>query len=321
MFKKEIGISVYPMHTSVEQSCAYIKKAHDYGYTKLFTSLFYLEGKQFNTNIKKYQEVLSYAKKLGFYIIVDIGPEVVKAFNDDYHFTNIRKLGIDCLRLDTPLLAQQVAQITHYGVDIQINASYLSHFINDVLDFKPVVERISVMHNFYPKHHTGLDINFFNECNSRFYSLGLNIGAFVTSQTAPYGQQLRKIDSLPTIESHRDLPIATQAKQILASGKVSTIIIGNFPASDAELKSLANVNFEKIILDIKTTKTISVAEEKILLHPEHFRRGDLTHGFIRSTTTRNSQTINVKPSNAKNKFQKGDVIILNNNDLHYQGEV
>jgi hypothetical protein len=321
MFKKEIGISVYPIHTTVPDACAYIKKAHEYGYTKLFTSLFYLGGSQFNENVKKYKEVLAYAKKLDFYIIADIGPEVVKAFNDDRYFTKIRKLGIDCIRLDTPLLAEQVAKITHYGVDIQINASYNSHFIDNILDFKPVRERISVMHNFYPKHSTGLNITFFNECNDKFYKLGLNIGAFVTSQTALYGQQLRKIDSLPTIETHRFLPIATQAKQILANDKVATVIISNYPASNSELEALSLINFEKITLDVKTVKNISEVEQKILLHTEHFRRGDLTYRFIRSTSSRNLFKVDIKPSNVKNKFKQGDVIILNKNDSHYQGEL
>jgi hypothetical protein len=156
MRKVVLGVSVYPQHIEFNEIKKYLITAKKYGFTKIFTSLFYLDQPSVNINLPKYLRLFKLAKQLGFYIIADIGPSVIRMLKDDNHFSKLKLFQIDCLRLDTPLLPSVVADATYQGVDIQINASNDTKFIDDVISLKANISRISVLHNFYPKNQTGL---------------------------------------------------------------------------------------------------------------------------------------------------------------------
>jgi hypothetical protein len=150
--KPILGISIYPIHTKYEDIETYLLKATELGFKKIFTSLFYLKNK----DVQKYIKIFKFAKKLGFYIIADIGPEVISVFHDNKQFKKLQKLGIDCLRLDTPLTTSEILTLSK-NFDIQINASFDTRLINELIAKGINLTKISVMHNFYPMEFTGLN--------------------------------------------------------------------------------------------------------------------------------------------------------------------
>jgi hypothetical protein len=223
------------------------------------------------------------------------------------------------------------AEITHHELDVQINASYDTNYIEDIISYKPEIKRMSVMHNFYPKQNTGLDEKYFNQCNKKFNSLNLSIGAFVTSQFAKFGQQkyYGKQVKLPSLEIHRNSSINEQIKYFVNNKYIKEVFVGNYPASKDELIYLSkyalaykpnqHIDENKIFLSCELNKSISKDEKNVVLFKHHFRRGDLTSNFIRSVQSR-KKYINIIPKPVST-FNKGDLVVINKNDGHYVGEL
>jgi hypothetical protein len=168
-------------------------------------------------------------------------------------------------------------------------------------------------------------------CNKKYAALKLPNAVFITSQSAFFGQQpnTKNQVKLPTIEKHRNSSIEQQAIDILEYTKIQEIFIGNYPASDQELVSLKKYakhfnrpqsNDSVVKLKAHIIKGLQANETKILAYKNHFRRGDLTEGFIRSTNTRILYR-DVKPRGNVKKAQIGDIVIINNNNPHYVGEL
>jgi hypothetical protein len=318
--KPIFGISIYPIHTPYEDIVKYLTLAKEYNFTKLFTSLFYVTP----ANVNLYIKCFELAKKLGFYIIADIGPDVIEAFNDNKHFAKLKSLGIDCLRLDTPLAINEIVSLTH-SFDIQINASFDNNLFDQLLMLGVDRKKLSVMHNFYPRKFTGLGWSFFNRCNNKWFNLDIDNGAFISSQSGYIGQQPRVKTpvKLPTIEQHRYLPIVDQAKQLFLTNKIKDIFIGNYPADENEFKSLAQIKKwdTDVVLNFRSSN-LTPSEKQIVLSSGHYRRGDLTDGFIRSVTPRITlHQLNIPLRLHSTKYKRGDVLILNNNDDHYKCEL
>ncbi|WP_053228497.1 DUF871 domain-containing protein [Spiroplasma taiwanense] len=97
-------------------------------------------------------------------------------------------------------------------------------------------------------------------------------------------------------------------------------MIGNAYATEEELKKLAQINRYEITFDLNIEKNLT-KEEIDILQFEHYRRKDITKFFIRSTFSRvafkNSQ---IPLKNGKKIFNKGDVVIINDNDQKYKSE-
>jgi hypothetical protein len=146
--KLSFGISIYPAYSSLEEIIDYLKLAKRYGFTKVFTSSFYL-SKQ---HVSKYRQCFKIAKQLGFYIITDIGPETITMLNQK---DSLISSNVDCLRLDTPLPIHTIVKLSK-KFDIQVNASYDTNVMNELINKKVNLNKLSVMHNFYPKRYTGL---------------------------------------------------------------------------------------------------------------------------------------------------------------------
>ncbi|WP_158694761.1 MupG family TIM beta-alpha barrel fold protein [Mesoplasma florum] len=326
MFKKNLGISVYPEKFTKNETFDYIDQAAELGYKKIFFSLLQFNTKEkLEKNIDLYFEVIKHAKKRGFYIILDIADsvfEVTKSSPRNLSF--FKELNIDCLRLDSPLLPKEVADATYFDIDIQLNISNNDSFINNVLDYQPVIENLSGSHNFYPQENTGLGIAFFKESTLRYVEKGIKTMAFIGSDFGDFGPQNFKVGKLVSLENHRNKPIKTQAKEFFASNLISDVIIGNQSASFDELKDLSSIdkNIIEFDVDIYTKNTL---EKEIIFNINHFARGDFNENYLRSTMPRvifkDENDILPYSNDAKTVFNKGDIIVINNNDLNYQKEL
>ena len=78
--KKKLGISIYPEYASTEDILAYMRKAHELGFSRIFTCLISSDGTI--DGIEKQFGVWSRpAYEMGYEIIADVSPDVFKSLN------------------------------------------------------------------------------------------------------------------------------------------------------------------------------------------------------------------------------------------------
>lgn len=321
-----LGISIYPQYQSTSELKEYIKEAYQNGYKKIFTSLIEVKEQNMNKMIAKFVEIILFARKLDFEVVLDVNPTIFEVLNISYDdlsfFANLHCSGI---RLDDVMNAKTIADMTHnkYDLDIEINCSNSKYLINEIMEFAPVKRKLIACHNFYPQKLSGLDFDYFINVTKNYKKHNIRVGAFVSANphNATFGPT--KInDGICTIESHRNLPIHTQAKLLMATNLIDDVIIGNSRASTIELVKLANTNYDIIELDVEINANTTNLEREIILTFEHYRRGDITSYMVRSTMSRvvyaNEEFF--EHDNLA-KMNLGDIIICNNKLGHYKGEL
>lgn len=110
------------------------------------------------------------------------------------------------------------------------------------------------------------------------------------------------------------MPIDIQAKYLFASVLIDDVIIGNAYASEHELKAVANVNRYQLQLHVDYVADVNSIEKTIVEKTQHFRRGDMNEMVIRSTIPRITyKDVPNKPHNNTENFQRGDILIGNDN--------
>jgi Uncharacterized conserved protein len=321
--KRSLGISLYPEHSTIEQDIQYINLAHKYGFTRIFTCLLSV-NKPKSEIIHNFKAIITHARKLGFEVILDIAPNVFTelgiSYDDLSFFQELQATGI---RLDLGFDGAKEAMMTFNPQElaIEINMSNDVAYVDNIMTYQPNAPFLYGCHNFYPQKGTGLPYDFFIKCSERFKKFGLRTAAFINSQTATIGPWDIN-DGLCTLEIHRDLPITVQAKHLFATNLIDDVIIGNAYASEEELAKLAAINLYQLELIVDTLPNITEDELTILFNTQHYRRGDITTGVVRSTEIRKKYITKSLPLHDNTQdFVTGDVLIGNNSFGKYKGEL
>ena len=316
------GISIYPNHSLVEEDQDYIKKAHAYGFKRIFTCLLSVDGNK-EQILHEFKQTIHFAKDLDMEVICDISPRIFHELNISYNdLSFFHDLGVDGIRLDLGFTGREEAQMTFnpFDLKIEMNMSQATHYLENILNYQPKRRQLIGCHNFYPHRFSGLSYDFFIESSRKFKTNGLRTAAFVSSSAASFGPW-PIIEGLPTLEIHRDLPIDVQAKHLLATKLIDDIIISNAYASDDELKLLSKINREKMTFNVELVEGISELERTIILKEPHFYRGDVSDYMIRSTQSRVKYREHaIKPFNTRD-IKRGDIIIENDLYQQYKGEL
>ncbi|MGL5520290.1 MAG: DUF871 domain-containing protein, partial [Metamycoplasmataceae bacterium] len=227
-----LGISIYPDKSKKEDILAYIKLAHKYGFKRIFSCL--LSVNEPKEKIKKeFQEILGLATSLGMEVILDIAPNVFSKLDISYSdLSFFKELGATGIRLDVGFDGQKEAVMTYnpQDLDIEINMSSGTKYVDNILSFEPNRKKLIGCHNFYPMEYSGLSLDHFTKTSKQYKDLGIRSAAFVTSQEGKIGPW-PIMDGLCTLEMHRNLPIEVQVKHYLLLDLVDDIIIGNSFAS------------------------------------------------------------------------------------------
>lgn len=319
---RRLGISIYPEKSTVEKDLEYINLAHKYGFRKIFTCL--LSAKETKEEIeKKFTTIIKYARDKDFEVVLDIAPTVFKDLDISYdNLEFFAKLGASGIRLDLGFDGKKEADLTYnpHNLDIELNMSNDVDYLNNIITHKPIVFKLIGCHNFYPQALTGLSYEFFIKCSQRFKKFGLRTAAFINSSNATIGPWDIN-DGLCTLEMHRNLPIATQAKHLWATELIDDIIIGNAYASEEELEELSNLNPYILELSVDFDEKASDIEKHIAEKELHFRRGDISEYNIRSTEVRKKYKSFDFPKGTLAKNVKGHVVIGNNDFGKYKGEL
>ncbi len=328
MKQNTLGISVYPEQQDKADIIEYIDLAHKYGFKRLFTSLLQVteENKEEATN--KMREICQYATSKDFEVILDVSPRVFDVLGIE--LPNVKffeEMGASTIRLDNHYDGMTEKKIYQgSSLNLEINMSSFKSLGSLMAELNVDRSRVVASHNFYPQRYSGLEFNYFMETSKHYKDLGFRTTAFITSQSdkATWGPWAIN-EGLCTLEIHRDLPITTQLKHLLATGLIDDVIVGNAYASEEELKAMSEINASTIELQVELLKDLDPIEEKILVeYDEHFRRGDINEYMIRSTMTRviyKDETIPQVIVENKTKQEFGEIYIGNDEFKNYKGEL
>ena len=352
-----LGISVYPDIRPLEEIADYLRLAARYGYTRVFSSMFSVEGTPEEV-LTYFRELNAVAHECGMRTSLDINPECMARLGATPQDLSVFQ-GIDCdiLRMDGAYGEDDnVAMLKNpYGLEIEYNASALMPEAIEALVARGVdKQRILACHNFYPQRYTGMRWDKFCYVNERLSALDIRIGAFVASQAPGTHGVWDAICGLPTVERMRDYP-ADLAARLLAAAGTTDVFFGNAYASEEELAAVAEAlayteptfpragakeaydglrtffdpegvggELTQRKVRVEPLYDLSDVEREILFdfYP-HVDMGDSSEWIWR---TRMERVVFAGECIAPRRyvgshFQPGDVTIVNDNYKHYAGEV
>ncbi len=351
--KPVLGVSVYPDIETPEEIREYLKTASSCGFTRVFSSMFTVEGTK--------EEVLSYFKSLddcahdyGMAVSLDVNPQCFQLIGASAEDISVfHEIGCDIIRMDMSFPPEKELMLLNnpYGIRIEFNASMKSPEEALALCEAGIpADRILYCHNFYPQRYTGFKWNKFLSVNAGLAKTGSRIGAFVSSHAPDTHGVWGAHHGLPTVERLRDLPIDLQARIMLATGNVTDILIGNAFASEEEMKSLQKI-LEKKVMDeesvfAKTMRAMGVKTDfnaipqhqmKVIFDENatetersvvldffpHSDIGDSSEWMWRSRGPRFIYRKKSIPARTYEPayFEPGDVVMVNDNYKSYTGEV
>ena len=339
-----LGISVYPDKSDINEVYAYMEKAAQLGFKRIFTCFLSIPDDKRESYLVEFKDFMTKAHELGFIVAADTNPAVfdlIGATPDN--LKPFADLGLDIIRLDGNFGTQGDIAVTRnpYGIQIEFNAS-MDAGVDLLIKNGGNKDQIIMCHNFFPERYTGLDFDLFQQYNKQWKALNLHTAAFVSSQNDNTIGPWEVFCGLPTVEIMRNLPIEVQARYLLATEDVDDIIIGNYPATDAELEALSQINFQATEIRVEEVPEITDNEKHIMydLAP-HWDRYDHSMFMLRSSAPRLEFKENVTVQDSgfgdkdvaikdksiphhdcgKKTFTRGDVLVVNDNLKHYRGEL
>ena len=321
---KQLGISVFPEHTTKEKAYTYMRRAGELGYKRVFTCFLSVTESKEET-IANFREFCDVAHEAGMIVSADTNPEVfAKMDATPYDLSVFKEIGLDIIRLDGHFGETEDIAITHnpYGIKIEYNACG-TIAIENMLACGADAENMCFCSNFYPQRHTGMGLQRYIDLHSRYRRAGMRIASFVSSNEADTFGPWPVFDGLPTLEMHRGLPIDLQLRHLSAIGLCQDVLIGNCFASDEELRLLADTDITKINMRIDLEPEITDLEKEIIFWDKHANRDDGNDIIVRSTMPRvvwRGQSIPFRPRRDA-MAHRGDVVIVNDNLTHYRGEL
>ena len=75
MTMRNLGLSIYPDHSTFEDNANYLKLGHKYGFKRIFMSMLEVQGSIAETK-EKYKKIISLGNKLGYQTFLDVSPRL-----------------------------------------------------------------------------------------------------------------------------------------------------------------------------------------------------------------------------------------------------
>ncbi|MEF2608964.1 MAG: MupG family TIM beta-alpha barrel fold protein [Faecalicoccus sp.] len=320
----KLGISIYPEHSTWEKDVAYMEKASRLGFSRIFTCLLSVT-KPKEEIIEEFSRFVHKAHELGFEVAADTAPFVFEHLGATPEDLSIfHEIGLDIIRLDCHFDDRLDVLITRnpYGIKIEFNGSSDAN-VASLIKHGADPNNVIICHNFYPEPYSGLSYDVFANFNANWNQLGLHTAAFVSSHAKDTYGPWHVFAGLPTLEMHRNLPISVQVRHLLATEMIDDILIGNAIADESELEEMAAVDLTKTTVTIDLVDDLSNTEKEIIFDFAHTGRTDASEYYIRSSWPRvKYKGCSIPPRAYENDcFQRGDVVLVNDNLEHYRGEL
>lgn len=344
-----LGVSVYPEQETLKDIDTYLATASKYGFTKVFTSMFSVEGTK--------EEIISYFKnftkiahKYNMEVSGDCNGDFFKKMEaTETDLSVFKEMGIDTIRMDFSFNDKRDAVLINNkdGIKIEMSTAFIN-IIEAAIANGADTHNLFTCHNFYPEKYTAPSLEAINQLNNYWHSKGIPVAIFISSLVEGSHGPWPVSDGLPTIEEHRNWPIEVQLKHCLALDNIDEILIGNAFASEKEFEAIDKVmkeafihiplnpsfgsmadfiphgDIKRIPFSIKLEEGITDLEKEILFQfSTHSDMGDCLNYMLRSRWTRviyKGKSIPVRPCN-KTHYTRGDVVIVNDNLAHYRAEI
>jgi len=316
----QTGISLYPgLDNTLEQNMELLKKAKNYGISRIFTSLHIPETNQ--TLFKKeLRDLLLQAHILQLDVVCDVSPQACTLLGlKKLDPIELQKIGITTIRCDYGFSIDKIALFSTI-MQVQLNASTLTHDTLTALQAANAdFSHMDALHNFYPRPYTGLSERYFCSQNNYLREKGISVGAFIPSCSSS-GRRGPLYEGLPTLEAHRNISVSLAARHLTALD-TDSIFIGDSHPTDEELSALT-----------QTQKNVVVLKARLLSH-DPFVRDFLSHSFtarqdpsrdaVRAQESRNLLHGHSIQPDATTILDKrlGDITIDNKDYKRYMGEV
>lgn len=351
-----LGVSVYPDIRPLEEISSYLRRAAKYDYKRVFTSMFSVEGTR-DEVLAYFRDLNAAAHEVGMEVALDVNPECLERMGaSPANLKPFADIDTDIMRMDGAYGEQDNYQMlcNPYGIKIEYNASALVPAAIEALVARGVdKERILACHNFYPQRYTGFRWDKFQQVNAHLAPLGIRVGAFVSSQAPGTHGVWDAVCGLPTVERMREYPADLQARIMASTGNVTDILFGNAYASDEELAAVAEAVspvrpepwtngptdvVKRIAMYVKEFGN-TAAQHKVRIEPlydlsevereilfdfyPHIDYGDSSEWIWRTRIERIAYADRciVPRRYVGDFFERGDVVIVNDNYKHYAGEV
>lgn len=219
-----LGFSVYLSNIDT----AYIRKMLDKGFNTIFTSLQITE-EDINDKFQLLKDLKNFVGSEAT-LIVDINPRIFDEI--EASIDGESQLGFDAIRFDESVVLERIVNWSKHS-KVVLNASTDAlNILRGLKDMHFDYSKVIVMHNYYPRPETGLDVEFFYKQNVELKRdfPDVNILAFVC------GSDLRGpiYKGLPTVENHRDLRPIIAYKQ-LKDMLIDIVVIGDTTINDCEM--------------------------------------------------------------------------------------
>lgn len=302
-----LGISVYFKDLDFD----YLEFASKLGVEYVFISLHIPEEdlSQLDAVLPKF---LKYCNDVDLKIVPDISPITFEKLNiEPNNFKALKELGFNTVRLDFGFDDLETVKDFLKDFTVILNASVIDdEYLQNALDNSIDLNKILLMHNFYPKTNTGLSLERFKEINKSFSIFNTRLMAFVP------GDELKRFplyEGLPTVEIHRQMNPYVAAVQMMKECGISDILIGD---SKAKKETLTYIN-DYMKNKVMTIPVIMEKEYKDMLHVEYDVRKDIPDSIVRLVIPRDID-VEIKYNNRRNK---GAITMENKLSGRYSGEV
>ncbi|EMR05423.1 hypothetical protein C772_02656 [Bhargavaea cecembensis DSE10] len=312
-----LGISVYLNEPPAENQEAHIRKMRSAGFRGIFTSLHIPEDDpgQYADRLRALGQLAASNK---MELTADISPASLGHLGLTFKTADrLLDWGVTGLRVDYGISEEETAALSH-RMTVALNASTLTG--ESIRRLKECGLRLSAAeawHNFYPRPETGLGWEDFTERNRWLRSEGLKVMEFVPGDGERRGPLYK---GLPTLEAHRDRTSFSAYLDLLNSGCVDHIYIGDPSMSGHSLEQF-NCHAEGIFL-LRAAPAFPDAQAA-LPGTGHTNRLDAARDVIRSAESRlygNAGDRPVEPANTAAR-PVGAVTIDNSRYGRYQGEL
>lgn len=327
---KSLTMALYP-NTALSLADAeldeYFNKIKNIGATEIFTSIHQPEY-SLSKQLKGLIRIAQYAFKNNLQVSVDIGghhfydilnsKEKSKLFDS----SNVKIIRLD-YGFDLKLLEKFILEFSINT--IILNASILSEEeLKSIINFRninfPDLD-YKASFNFYPREETGMNLEFAQDQYKIFNKYNIFVEACVPTPNNPRGPLYK---GLPTIESHRNQPIAQSMIELYEENVCDGFLFGDDILSQSDIEIINQVYNNKkldlqysLLLDVNDIKYLDLIEDKY----HHFRI-DSNEILLRSQSSREmaEQGPLVKEQNTI-KREKGVITIDNELYGRYSGEI
>lgn len=344
-----LGLSLYPEQEKIEDIDRYLQLASRNGFTKIFTSMFSVEGSR-EEIINYFKDFCAIAHKYDMKVSGDCNSTFMEKMGANEHDLSIfKEIGIDIIRMDFSYNDERDALLINNkeGIEIEMSTGFIE-VVEKAIANGADPSRISTCHNFYPQRYSAPSLTSLMGINDYWHDKKIPVAFFISSQVEGSHGPWPVSNGLPTCEEHRTLSLAAQLKHCIALKNIDEVRIGNAYASEEELIEINKVmnkayihvdknpelgffadylphgDLVRIPFKIQLEEEITDIEKEIVFdYPVHCDMGDCLNYMLRSRFTRFLYKDACIPERkcSKKFYTRGDVVIVNDNLKHYRGEV